>query len=714
MMDELYTQICDALKNAKSKCQNLFTYTRKPQKSKGIKIKDWWDETLQELFERMKIAYLKYRNSSYSNEFKYEYLVAKKLVKARKKYNIKLKTDKALQKIDQLFKSDKKSFWKKIKKMQATDQCIEMDIDSILDGYKKIFTTENLSKAELTETKKKLDHLEKNSIKVEVKVCRSKLEELIKCLPNGKSIGITGISNEMLKYSQIDQTENQLVNSMVILFNKMFEYQMVPTNFNLSIIKPLIKDKKKPSNILNNLRAVTIADAIPNLFQKIVLDLIQTTHRVHHKQFGFKFNSSCSHAVFCLKQVAKYQHTLKKSVYCASLDLSMAFDKVNRDVLWIKLYKKGINPRMISVLRAYYRSSVTMVEKDHTFSQQTFKPTNGVQQGGSISPLLFSLYSEGFITEVEKVDEGIKIGNILLDCFMYADDIIIISGTKEGLQKQLNACEIHAKSLGLNFNPEKSMYLIFNSSFNKKKTLDKSQDKLIMGQSIIRQVKTIKYLGYLISDDNSEEAHIQNRITVKNQLIGKLTALGFTSKDYHPYLKAQMLKTYIRPIITYGLENTFLTKTNENRLKRQEGNVIKNCLQISRTCHTTDLYAALNIDKITNYIKRIKVKFFVRLNSNLITKELIKFFIELKDTNSFTTEIAKILEVNNQYNYESLLLDAKNFIMLDNKITKNIIKQNKSQNASDKIKEIKNACNSKDRNTISGKLFNLLKLDFIK
>ena len=88
-----------------------------------------------------------------------------------------------------------------------------------------------------------------------------------------------------------------------------------------------------------------------------------------------------------------------------------------------------------------------------------------------------------------------------------------------------------------------------------------------------------------------------------------------------------MLKTYIRPIITYGLENTFLTKTNEKRLKRQEGNVIKNCLQISRTCHTTDLYAALNIDKITNHIKRIKVKFFVRLNSNLITKELIKFFI---------------------------------------------------------------------------------------
>ena len=63
----------------------------------------------------------------------------------------------------------------------------------------------------------------------------------------------------------------------------------------------------------------------------------------------------------------------------------MAFDRVNRDVFLIKLYEKGIKPRMKSVLRAYYRSSITMVEKDHTFSQQIFKPTNGVQQGGYIS-----------------------------------------------------------------------------------------------------------------------------------------------------------------------------------------------------------------------------------------------------------------------------------------------------------------------------------------
>ena len=50
---------------------------------------------------------------------------------------------------------------------------------------------------------------------------------------------------------------------------------------------------------------------------------------------------------------------------------------------------------------------------------------------------------------------------------MYAEDIIIISETKKGLQEQFKSCKIHGKSLGLNFNPKKSMFMIFNTNKNK-------------------------------------------------------------------------------------------------------------------------------------------------------------------------------------------------------------------------------------------------------
>ena len=171
--------------------------------------------------------------------------------------------------------------------MQKNHQSIEIDIDTILEGYKKLFTEENLTKTELTKTKRTLDQLENDSQNIKVEFNKTKLDELIKNLQNGKSTGMSGISNEMQKYARNDQTENKLVEVLAILFDKIFEYQIVPTNFNLNIIKPIIKDLKQATNTLKNLRAVTIADAIPNVFQNIILEIINVTHIAHPKQFGF-------------------------------------------------------------------------------------------------------------------------------------------------------------------------------------------------------------------------------------------------------------------------------------------------------------------------------------------------------------------------------------------------------------------------------------------
>ena len=107
----------------------------------------------------------------------------KKLVIERKRRNIKLKWNTKLQKIDELFRLDKQNFWRQIKKIQKGNQHIELDINTILEGYKQQFTTENMSTTELTETKTKLDHLEKNAKKIEVKTNKTKLDDLIKNLP---------------------------------------------------------------------------------------------------------------------------------------------------------------------------------------------------------------------------------------------------------------------------------------------------------------------------------------------------------------------------------------------------------------------------------------------------------------------------------------------------------------------------------------------------
>ena len=194
--------------------------------------------------------------------------------------------------------------------------------------------------------------------------------------------------------------------------------------------------------------------------------------------------------------------------------------------------------------------------------------------------------------------------------------------------------------------------------------------------------KIVKQSNSEIRDDLSEEMHIQKRISAKNKAIGKLTALGLTSEEMHPNLKAHLIKTYIRPILTYRAEKMVLSKQILNKLKRHEGNVLKNCLNIPTRCHSTDLYSALNIGNLEVYIKRDKIKFFIRLANNPFTKDLLETMSSLKDQNSFTTEIATLLKLNKDYDLGTIISEAKQYIkqsIKDRDTTKRfIIQHNKT------------------------------------
>ena len=59
-------------------------------------------------------------------------------------------------------------------------------------------------------------------------------------------------------------------------------------------------------------------------------------------QYGFKKNSSCSHALFVLTQCVEYFTTHGSNVYLASLDATKAFDRVHHVKLFQKLMDKGL------------------------------------------------------------------------------------------------------------------------------------------------------------------------------------------------------------------------------------------------------------------------------------------------------------------------------------------------------------------------------------
>lgn len=55
-----------------------------------------------------------------------------------------------------------------------------------------------------------------------------------------------------MKYSYTEPA-TRIADFYKIIFNKIIESGVFPDNFNISIIKPLVKDNKKPTNVLSNI-----------------------------------------------------------------------------------------------------------------------------------------------------------------------------------------------------------------------------------------------------------------------------------------------------------------------------------------------------------------------------------------------------------------------------------------------------------------------------
>ena len=65
--------------------------------------------------------------------------------------------------------------------------------------------------------------------------------------------------------------------------------------------------------------------------------------------------------------------------------------------------------------------------------------------------------------ETEKC-KPIALGEHLVNCLMYADDIVLLSNAKEGLQNSLSNLKEFCDSWNLKFNIEKTKIIIFNRS----------------------------------------------------------------------------------------------------------------------------------------------------------------------------------------------------------------------------------------------------------
>jgi len=90
-----------------------------------------------------------------------------------------------------------------------------------------------------------------------------------------------------------------------------------------------------------------------------------------------------------------------------------------------------------------------------------FAVTNGVKQGGVLSPYLFAVYLDELSVQLRSARLGCAVGNMVVNHLMFSDDICVFSFSVSGLQCLLNICGDYAAEHEITFNYNKTIGVLF-------------------------------------------------------------------------------------------------------------------------------------------------------------------------------------------------------------------------------------------------------------
>ena len=409
-------------------------------------------------------------------------------------------------------------------------------------------------------------------------------------LSSNKAKGYDNIPAEVYKYAPA-----ALMKLLARLFSLMLRYRFLPKNLMKVMLVPIMKCKTGNPMSSSNYRPIAITTAASKLLELIIQYRISGYMQTSCSQFGFKSEHGCDMAIFSFKQCVNYYVNAGSPIFSCFLDASKAFDRVNHRKLFEKLRSRGLPLYIIEFLSYWYASQEYVVKWGTSFST-SFRVTNGIRQGGLISPILYNVYTNELNERLKETNVGCHISGVCVNHISYADDMVVLAPSAKALQTLLNVCSDFATLNDIAYNPTKTVCMIFRPRSFK----DFYTEKFHINGSDLEYTDQVKYLGHQINSSQSDDADISNQLK-KFNTVGNVLIRKFGSCDKK--VKCTLFRAHCSTVYCGSLWSSF-TMATYKKLKVCHNDILRRLLGVPRWASASATFVQAGLNNIDVILRK--------------------------------------------------------------------------------------------------------------
>ena len=315
--------------------------------------------------------------------------------------------------------------------------------------------------------------------------------------------------------------------------------------------------------------------------------------------------------MFVIRRLQELARKKRIPLYACFIDLTKAYDSVDRTLLWKVLARFGVPQRMISVIRQFHDGMRTCVRIDDGECWEWFPVDQGLRQGCVLAPLLFNIFfaavthmaftrfkadkdiMDALVGLREKTGIGKRGATTAGDAalamslwgMLYADDAAVVSQSPEQLSKMMVVIVTVCAAFGFTVSEAKTEIMRLRTRGTPDAAASFSVEAA--GQ-VYKQTHDFMYLGENVNHDADLSIEVDRRIRNAWCSFRKYSLELYDRPSAPLELKIRMLKAEVLERMLYGCVTWSPRSCHYDALRRAHHNFLTRCIgwrKYSRTDH---------------------------------------------------------------------------------------------------------------------------------